>query len=76
MEVAVYGAIAAFHASGYHPSEAEIAWTANHSTTRHAQRAITALVGRHLLRRCKRGTKNVYDLLGPTLEPQPGEKAC
>ncbi len=72
MAVAVYGAIAAYHARGYHPSVSELAWTAGHNTTRHALVALAELAQKNLVRRERaskgRFTRTRYTLLGPVLE--------
>ncbi len=69
LAVAVYGVIAAYQQRGHAPSISEIAWTAGHRTPRSAQRSIVLLEERRLLRRVRSlGGKNVYELLGPTLD--------
>ena len=74
MEVAVYGAIAAFQAHGYSPSMDELAWTAGGRLRRQAYAAVAELERRRLLRRERQGNKrNRYELLGPTLSSQQGE---
>ena len=71
MAVAVYGAIAAYHARGYHPSVMDIAWTAKHATRRPTEEALAELVKRNLVRRERAATgahrRNRYTLLGPVL---------
>lgn len=68
MAVAVYGAIVAYQAKGYHPSVYEIGWLVGHKVRSHVHAAIAELVEKRLIRRGARSKRRAYEVLGPTLE--------